>query len=179
MQKLTDSELLLLGLVAEMPRHGYELEQLIEKRDMRRWTSIGFSSIYFLLGKLEKKGLVQSQAPAAAKARKKFELTKSGRDALVDETVAALTTVQQNRSSLLMGMLHWPVLSREQALDALRQREANANAELEQLASIHFEQQPLPDYVDSMFEFASGQLQAELLWIEETLEYMKNKVWMD
>ena len=35
---LTDSELLVLGLVAEMPRHGYELEQVI--------AVIGFSSIY-------------------------------------------------------------------------------------------------------------------------------------
>ena len=45
---LTDSELLLLGLVAEMPRHGYELEQVIEQRGMREWTQIGFSSIYFV-----------------------------------------------------------------------------------------------------------------------------------
>jgi DNA-binding PadR family transcriptional regulator len=38
MRDLTDSELLVLSLVAEMPRHGYELEQIIEKRGMREWT---------------------------------------------------------------------------------------------------------------------------------------------
>ena len=54
---LTDAELLLLGLVSEMPRHGYELEQVIETRGMREWTQVGFSSIYFVLGKLEKAAL--------------------------------------------------------------------------------------------------------------------------
>ena len=37
---LTDNELLVLGLVAEMPRHGYELEQLIDRRGMREWTHL-------------------------------------------------------------------------------------------------------------------------------------------
>ena len=32
---LTDSELLLLGLLAEMPRHGYDLEHEIERRGLR------------------------------------------------------------------------------------------------------------------------------------------------
>lgn len=58
---LSDAELLALGLVAEMPRHGYELEQVIEERGMREWTQIGFSSIYFVLGKLEKAGLVKAR----------------------------------------------------------------------------------------------------------------------
>jgi hypothetical protein len=38
-----------LGLLAEMPRHGYQLEQVIDDRGMREWTEIGFSSIYFVL----------------------------------------------------------------------------------------------------------------------------------
>jgi DNA-binding PadR family transcriptional regulator len=37
--------LTLLGLLAEKPRHGYELEEVIIARGMRDWTEIGFSSI--------------------------------------------------------------------------------------------------------------------------------------
>ena len=47
---LTPAELTLLGLLAEKPRHGYELEEVIIARGMRDWTEIGFSSIYYLLG---------------------------------------------------------------------------------------------------------------------------------
>ena len=79
---LTDAELLVLSrLVAEMPRHGYQLEQVIEERGMREWTQIGFSSIYFVLGKLKKMGLVTAKRPAGAKAKKAFAITDMGLEA--------------------------------------------------------------------------------------------------
>ncbi|QBJ94950.1 hypothetical protein ERC79_02460 [Rhodococcus sp. ABRD24] len=40
------------GLLAEQPRHGFDLEKVIDARGIRQWTDIGFSSIYRLLGKL-------------------------------------------------------------------------------------------------------------------------------
>ena len=43
MKGLTDAELLLLGLVAEMPRHGYEFDQVIEQRGTREWTQMGMA----------------------------------------------------------------------------------------------------------------------------------------
>ncbi|NUS65813.1 MAG: PadR family transcriptional regulator, partial [Saccharothrix sp.] len=65
----------LLGLLVEQPRHGYELEEVITARGMREWTEIGFSSIYYLLGKLRDRGLVaEVDAPGSGrgKARKVF-----------------------------------------------------------------------------------------------------------
>jgi len=58
---MTNAELAVLGLVVEQPRHGYQIEQLIEQRGMRRWTDIGFSSIYFLLKKLEHGGFIEGR----------------------------------------------------------------------------------------------------------------------
>ena len=46
---LTNAELAILSLIVEQPRHGYEIEQVIEQRGMREWTDVGFSSIYYLL----------------------------------------------------------------------------------------------------------------------------------
>ena len=174
---LTESELLLLGLVAEMPRHGYEIEQIIDQRGMREWTRIGFSSIYFLLGKLEKKSLIKSEEPAHAKARKRYKATALGRKILVAETLAALRNVQPGYSPLLMGMIHWATLTRQQALQALRERTEAVTRESERLENIQFEQQPLPDYVDAMFEYSRGQLEAEARWINKTLAYMESKTW--
>ena len=174
---LTDSELLVLGLVAEMPRHGYELEQVIEQRGMREWTQIGFSSIYFVLGALEKKGLVKAETPASAKAKKRYAMTKGGKRMLVHQTLTALTSVRPTSSSLLMGMMHWSVLTRDQALAALQTRKEAVAKELQRLEDIHFEQQPLPDHVDAMFDFSIGQLKAEAEWIAKTLDYMQTKPW--
>ncbi len=174
---LTDSELLILGLVAEMPRHGYELEQVIEQRGMREWTQIGFSSIYFVLGKLEKRGLVVAEKTTNTKAKKNYAVTNEGQKILVKQTLVLLKSVKPTFSSVLMGMIHWPVLTRKQALGALEMRNKIVNKELERLKNIHFEQQPLPDHVDVMFDFSLCQLKAEAEWIVKTLVYMQTKTW--
>lgn len=174
---LTDRELLVLGLVAEMPRHGYRLEQVIAQRGMREWTSIGLSSIYFVLGRLEQKGLVRADRSAASTARKTYRLTRTGKAALVRRTLAALTTVHPAQASVLLGMLHWPVLTRRQALTALRTRRRAVAAELQRLGRIQLAQQPLPDHADAVFDFSIGQLRAEAEWIARTLAYMETKPW--
>jgi len=71
--------------------------------------------------------------------------------------------------------MHWPVLTREQALGALGSRKQAIAKEIQRLESIHFNQQPLPDYLDTMFDFSVGQLTAELDWITKTLAYMETK----
>ena len=174
---LTDNELLVLGFVAEMPRHGYELEQLIDRRGMREWTQIGFSSIYFVLGKLEAKGFVKAETPKTAKAKKCYKLTRTGKKALVNQTMFALKNLRPSSSSLLMGMIHWPALSRDQALESLQARCEAVSKELSRFKDIHFEQQPMPDYIDTMFEYSLAQLKAEAKWIAKTLAYMQTKPW--
>lgn len=183
MKPLTDAELLLLGLVAEMPRHGYELDQVIEQRGMRQWTQIGFSSIYFVLGRLQKLGLVTAQKPArgraGAKARKVYSLTPAGRRALAARSLAALREVRPSHSSVLLGMINWPALKREPALAALQERGDAIEAERARLAAIQVAQQPLPDYVEALFEYSLGQLRAEAEWVSRTLAYMMRKPWLD
>ena len=78
---MTNAELAILGLIVEQPRHGYEVEQVIDERGMRDWTEVGFSSIYFLLNKLEKAGSILSHIePAAGRgpSRKVYHPTQKG-----------------------------------------------------------------------------------------------------
>lgn len=183
MKSLTDAELLLLGLVAEMPRHGYELDQVIEQRVMREWTQVGFSSIYFVLGKLQKLGLVRVKKPAGAnvgtKSRKVYSVTQAGRRELAAQTIAALRTVRPAYSSVLLGMINWFALNRKQALEALHARSKALDAEMARLAAIQVNQQPLPDFVDTLFEYSQGQLRAEAEWVSRTREYMTSKPWLE
>jgi DNA-binding PadR family transcriptional regulator len=182
-KELTAAELLVLGLVAEMPRHGYQLEQVIEQRNMREWTQIGFSSIYFVLGKLEAMKLVSARRPARTKAvsktRKVFAVTKTGRRVLVAQTLSALRVVRQAYSSVLLGMINWPALERGAALGALEARREAIDAETTRLSDIQIDQQPLPDFVEALFDHAIGQLNAERAWVTRTLEYMTSKPWLE
>jgi DNA-binding PadR family transcriptional regulator len=180
---LTNAELLVLGLVAEMPRHGYELEQVIEHRAMREWTEIGFSSIYFVLGRLEAMRLVSTRrrpgTAANAKARKVYAVTKTGRRALVAQSRTALETVRPTFSSVLLGMINWPALERDDALRSLRSRRDAIDAEIARLSEIQVDQQPLPDHVEALFDHAIGQLRSEGEWVARTLDYMTTKPWLE
>ena len=180
---LTDVELLVLGLVAEMPRHGYQLDQVIEQRGMREWTRVGFSSIYFVLGKLEGMKLVTARKSKGtighAKARKVYSVTKAGRRTLVDQTIAAIREVRPVYSSLLLGMINWSALQKEHALEALRVRHEAINAEIARLSAIQVAQQPLPDHVEALFDYSIGQLKAEAEWARRNLDYMSSKPWLE
>jgi DNA-binding PadR family transcriptional regulator len=179
--KLTDAEILVLGLVAEMPRHGYELEQVIEQRAMREWTEIGFSSIYFVLGKLEARKLISAKRaePANSRARKIYTVTGAGRRALNAQTLAKLSTIRPTYSSVLLGMINWPALDRDEALGALQARRTALQEEQERLKDLQTAQQPLPDFVEALFEHSIGQLRAEAVWVTRTLDYMSSKPWLE
>lgn len=172
---MTNAEFLLLGLVSEMPRHGYELEKVIEDRGMREWTQIGFSSIYFVLGKLQKSGLVSAEAPEGVKARKVFSITPEGRTALIAHTQQSLSTYQSADSTAMMGMLHWSALSLEDGLAALRARALSIDREMKRLDKIRLERQPLPDFIEAIFDLSERKLDAEKRWVSDTLAYMETK----
>lgn len=183
MARLTDAELLVLGLVAEMPRHGYELNRVIEQRGMREWTQIGFSSVYFVLGRLQRRKLVATKGVAGPKAdprtRRVYSVTAAGRRALATQTLGALRELRPAFSSVLLGMINWPALQRGEALDGLEARGAAIEAEIARLGAIQAETQPLPDHVEALFEYTIGQLRAEFEWVSRTSAYMRTKPWLD
>ena len=74
---------------------------------------------------------------------------------------------------------NWSALKRERALEALAARSRAIEAELARLGAIQVEQQPLPDFVEAVFEYSLGQLRAEATWVTHTPAYMTNKPWLE
>jgi DNA-binding PadR family transcriptional regulator len=154
---------------------------VIEQRSMREWTQIGFSSIYFVVGRLQARGLIAANrvASSGSKARKVYSITKAGRVTLREETHAALSSIRPTYSSVLLGMINWPALKREEALRALQGRKEAIGAEVERLEDLQTAQQPMPDFVEALFEHSIGQLRSEAVWVTRTLDYMGTKPWLE
>ncbi len=76
-------ELLVLGLLEERPRHGYEIGKLIEARSAGRLT-YSLPSLYPALLKLEARGLIKGRWVEKAGERRRcfYSLTDEGRRAL-------------------------------------------------------------------------------------------------
>ena len=121
---MTNAELAVLSLIVEGPQHGYAIEQLIEARGMREWTDVGFSSIYYLLKKLEKEGLVRGAIGPGERGlgRRVFHVTPEGVAAWQAGCLAALAGDAGGDRALLLGLAGLPGLDLAAALDALRHR---------------------------------------------------------
>jgi len=170
---MTNAELAILSLVAEKPRHGYDIEQVIEARGMRDWTEIGFSSIYYLLNKLEKTGLIESQLQQSVgrgPARKVFNITQKGWAAHLDGVVDALSNPHTSSSSLLLGLSNFPMVSRDQILDALNGYVSEIESSIDHMIDRSLAQQPLPPFVEAMFDYSQTMAEAELKWIKNFIK---------
>ncbi len=167
---MTNAELAILGLIAEKSRHGYEIERVIEARGMRDWTEVGFSSIYYLLNKLEKAGLIEShleQVEGKGPARKVYQITKGGQEAQKTATLAALSEPGRSYPPFLLGMSNLPGVPKSQVLDALQKYLQALSQRQEQLSENVEQQRPLPGYIDAMFDYSLTLIEAEKVWVEK------------
>jgi len=169
---MTDAELAILHLLIEKPRHGYEIEEVIEQRGMREWTEIGFSSIYYLLNKLEKAGLVEKslQEIGQGPVRKVFRLTAAGQQKLREGALESLARYRGNYQSLLLGLANLPILSREETLEAISQHRDNLAGHRAYVARRAEEQRPLPDVVEALFKYSLTMMDARLGWLDTFID---------
>ena len=98
------AELLILALVEERPRHGYEIGKLLEERS---GGLLGFhiASLYPKLYRLEKRGLLAGRwvERAGQRRRRYYKITAAGRKVLAsqrsrwEQFIAVLTQVARLR----------------------------------------------------------------------------------
>ncbi|HYK88768.1 MAG TPA: PadR family transcriptional regulator [Acidobacteriota bacterium] len=81
--KKGSAELLILSLVEDQPRHGYDISKLIERRSDGA-LRFNVASLYPLLYRLEKRGWIQGRwvEKAGQRRRRYYRLTAEGREVL-------------------------------------------------------------------------------------------------
>jgi DNA-binding PadR family transcriptional regulator len=108
---LTTPDLVLLGLLAERPMHGYQANLELERREIRDWAGISRPQVYYSLDKLAHAGLTraaENTEPAAGPDRSIFETTAKGRQALAQALERKEWTTQRERPSFLTWIaLSW------------------------------------------------------------------------
>ena len=84
--KKGSAELLILSLVADQPRHGYDIGQLIEMRS-GGLLRFNVASLYPLLYRLEKRGWIRGRwvEKAGQRRRRHYRITETGRKVLAEQ----------------------------------------------------------------------------------------------
>ncbi len=170
---LTDAELTLLGLLVEQPRHGYDLDKVIEERGIRRWTALGFSSIYYILDKLTARGLVEPvHTQRTGKSRTPYQATVVGRETCAAASLDAIESVADARARVLVGIANSTAIpGRDVAASLLRRAEA-IEAVIVELATVRARQEPLPTTATAIFDYSTAQLHADATWARSTAATM-------
>jgi DNA-binding PadR family transcriptional regulator len=173
---MTNAELAILSLIAEKARHGYEIESLIEGRGMREWTEIGFSSIYYILKKLEKKKFIKGRMvrqTGPGRPRVVYHISTDGRKALRAGTLEALSIPQRATSPFQLGLANIPAISKNEALAALRRQHESLREHRKHIRDRWESQQPLPFFVDAMFDLALTKITTELDWLDRFIDQLE------
>ena len=84
--KRGSAEMLILALVEDRPRHGYEIAKLIEQRS-DGVLQFHVASLYPLLYRLEKRGLIEGHwvEKASQRRRRFYKLTNAGHEILKEQ----------------------------------------------------------------------------------------------
>jgi len=103
--KKGSAELLILSLVKDRPRHGYELGQLIEMRS-RGALRFNVASLYPLLYRLEKRGWIRGRwvEKSGQRRRRYYRLTPAGEKILKAQRAGWREFVEA--ISLITGIQH-------------------------------------------------------------------------
>ena len=171
--RLTTPDLVILSLLAERPRHGYEVNATLNERNIREWAAVSRPQIYYSLDKLTRLKLIRvttHDAPAAGPEKRVFETTAAGRERLADALEAKHWVQGQTHPPFLTWLaLSW------QARPRSFQRQLKARTEFlsQKLAAA---KKTLADVMTEvghpyheavwMLQLAISKFELELAWLE-------------
>ncbi|PKO12267.1 MAG: hypothetical protein CVU39_24795 [Chloroflexi bacterium HGW-Chloroflexi-10] len=171
-KNLTNNECVILGLLAEADCYGYQLEQKIAERGMREWTEIGFSSIYYLLKKLETDGLILGEKVENTErpAKKLYHLAPNGWAVLEETLLGYLGNPRPFRPDMEIGLAFCAFIDPGKVKQQLIIQRRHLIAQIEEVRNKRDSSGNLPENVQALFSRSLQLMNAELDWLTDTLE---------
>jgi DNA-binding PadR family transcriptional regulator len=178
---MTDAELTILSLVAEAPRHGYEIQQIIDERGLREWLTIGFSSIYYILNKLERQAMLIShlQSDSRGPARKIYTVTEAGRGVLQTAVAELLRQPRSLGTGFELGLVNLQSLKPRQVYQVLHHHEIDLKQRIDAVDNAWRNHQTenggASEHIAALYTHSLAMMRAELEWLSAFLDMWRTK----
>jgi len=174
---MTEAELTILSLVAEGARYGHEIQQLIDERGLREWLTVGFSSIYYILNKLEQQNLVSSELRSEGRtpARKVYRMTEAGRGVLQTAVSDLLRQPRSIGNGFELGLANMYVLKPRQVYKVLSDHQQDLEQRLQAIeqswqAHQRDDEADVAQHISALYTHSIALMQAELDWLTQFVE---------
>lgn len=172
--RLTTPDLVVLGLLAERPMHGYEVVRELERREVRDWAGVSRPQVYYSLQKLVDGKLIKpvhDDGAARGPERTVFGPTAAARAALAD----ALEREEWATQRPPPPFLTWAALSLHARPATVRRLIERRRAFLAEqiakeratLAAIRGDEGPLIPVAAAMVTLTIRQFELERAWLDE------------
>ena len=170
---LPPTYLTLLLILSEEPRHGYQIDKVLEERGFRNWVDIKFSTIYKGLDELNKKGLITGEFK---QSKKIYSITETGREILLNQIELLLKNPPRPKWMFDLGLAGIYLLNKIEALTALESYKESLTNRLKFYEEALNELDKTHEHyfiVKALFERPKYQFEGELKWVNEFIERIK------
>jgi len=172
-----EQELIILGLLEDKPRHGYEIKKQI-KDVISTFAALEVESIYYSLNLLEKKGYLKKKVSVGGTRPEKFiySLTPKGHERFQQLLTKSLLTADRPNFSIDVDLYFLPSLPSDVALRRLRGRIRVLSKVEEALEKLSEQLQVKSSYhLHSIVEHNLELLRAEKKFIQNVSQELANK----
>jgi DNA-binding PadR family transcriptional regulator len=167
---LSDVELTILSLVAESPRYGAEIEQVIELRGLREWLTVGSASIYYILNRLEQQELLTRAHQPDGEGGEQiiYQITDAGRGVVQTAVSDLLRRPRTLGQGFALGLANMGVLKSAQVYQKLVQHRDDLTHQLQSAETVWARRQreEMPsDGTQALYSHGIAVMRAELDWL--------------
>ncbi len=174
MSSVSNAEAALLGLLSEESMHPYRIEQEVKYRDMRFWTELSMSSIYKLLRKLEKEGLLDCETKISDenRTRRTYSVTKEGKKALRDKLSQLLCEPEHLRWRVDIGTYNIDLLTTKKALGSLKEYRKKIQKNIQGYKDLDkfLTDSGCPSHRNAVARRPIRMLEGEVRWVDEFMK---------
>lgn len=170
---MIEQELLLLGLIKEAPKHGYEIKKDL-KEILSPFIGVETESIYYPLKILEKKGFLTKKSVKAGKRPQRFvyEITEKGQKRFLDLLNKSFLDFKRPHFSLDLSLYFLRYVKSEVAIRRLKARIqilGKLAASLEQTAAV-LEKKKTSAVISSILKHNLNMVVAEANFLSELIK---------
>ncbi len=163
----SDADIVVLSLIAEHPRHGYDLDRAIEQRGYRQWTSLAFSSVYYVLKRLAERGLLEPDEGSQGR-RTVFRVTEAGRRELRQAAGERVLAPAPPSAGVLPALNAYSRLDDPELVTLLVRRAEALLGRLDELRALRA--QVDEEHALAIFDYEILRQEADLAWTRSLLK---------
>ncbi len=173
---MSTTRLLILGVLLDRPRHGYDIRRELEQWDAEKWANIAYGSIYSALNTMAKDGYVEAVNSAEKKrptARTEYAITASGRREFERLLREYWWTPKPTIDPLQAAITFMDKLPRDELLAALRYRASILRPvidALDYMAKAKLSYPGTPRHIGENLRLNIAHMEVELRWLQEVAD---------